>query len=452
MTRPSASRSRDTLPAGFTFISADDTQRSGRSERVPCASGRRQRRQLHRRHAQRHVNGAGTSPTPDDRDAGRSRRRIPGTYTNTRHRRPEQRDPRGQRDQQHRQASTTVERRPRPVHRPEGRQEDSVRRRRRTPGGDDHLQAHGHERRHRSGLQREGPRRPARLHIDLRLSRRHDADPDRRTSPAPTRREILCTAARWTARLPGAAASRTIGRSRSRSRRRTSRSFAADQAEHLASTITNQAFVDPDNTIAEGERDEQRSTRQDTIVSSAIDLTLDKQGPGSATQNQTTTYTITVKNRQGRATGATAFDVKIVDPLPVGLIPLERRGRAGQLRLPDRRRTRSTRRRASATSRPDDDVTITITAFVTQNGGTLDNEACVDPDDTIAETNELDNCKHAIGRSRRRHPTSRSTRRRTRAPSTAGQELELHADASRTSANGPTRPVRSSSPTTSRPT
>jgi uncharacterized repeat protein (TIGR01451 family) len=34
---------------------------------------------------------------------------------------------------------------------------------------------------------------------------------------------------------------------------------------------------------------------------------------------------------------------------------------------------------------------------VTQNGGTLDNEACVDPNHTIDETSELDNCKHAIG-------------------------------------------------------
>ncbi len=44
----------------------------------------------------------------------------------------------------------------------------------------------------------------------------------------------------------------------------------------------------------------------------------------------------------------------------------------------------------------DDEVTITIPVFITADGGVLDNEACADPDHVVAETNELDNCAHAL--------------------------------------------------------
>ena len=54
--------------------------------------------------------------------------------------------------------------------------------------------------------------------------------------------------------------------------------------------------------------------------------------------------------------------------------------------------------------------------------GTLDNEACVDPDDTISETNELDNCKHAIGQVL--PPTPDISINKAAAPGvTAGQDL-----------------------------
>ena len=38
------------------------------------------------------------------------------------------------------------------------------------------------------------------------------------------------------------------------------------------------------------------------------------------------------------------------------------------------------------------EVTITIHVFITQDGGTIDNEACVDPDNEVIESNEGDNC------------------------------------------------------------
>ena len=37
-------------------------------------------------------------------------------------------------------------------------------------------------------------------------------------------------------------------------------------------------------------------------------------------------------------------------------------------------------------------VKITIHVFITQDGGTIDNEACVDPDNDVIESNEGDNC------------------------------------------------------------
>lgn len=169
--------------------------------------------------------------------------------------------------------------------------------------------------------------------------------------------------------------------------------FATDKS-NISVGITNQAFVDPENAIKEG-NEINNSDFVDTTVTPPINLTLDKQGPGSATQNDTTTYTITVTNVKVGA-GATAFGVKIVDPLPIGLIPLEMTAEPGNFTC-------------SLTENPVNSVTcvgdlettkhvtITIKAFVTANGGTLDNEACVDPDHTVAETNELDNCKHAIG-------------------------------------------------------
>jgi hypothetical protein len=39
-----------------------------------------------------------------------------------------------------------------------------------------------------------------------------------------------------------------------------------------------------------------------------------------------------------------------------------------------------------------DQVTITIPVFITADGGTLDNQACVDPNDTIVESHEDNNC------------------------------------------------------------
>ena len=153
--------------------------------------------------------------------------------------------------------------------------------------------------------------------------------------------------------------------------------------------ITNQAFVDPANTIAES--NETNNYAVDTsIVISPFDVTLEKEGPTTAHQNNTEDYTITVTNN-----GAAVTDVVVEDALPTGLIVL------GATATPSNftcqvfenpvnfvRCTGDMGADGSATAV----VTITVQVFVTKDGGTLDNEACVDPANTIVESIETNNC------------------------------------------------------------
>ena len=168
----------------------------------------------------------------------------------------------------------------------------------------------------------------------------------------------------------------------------------ASNLEDVKVGITNQAFVDPFNAIAEGD-ETNNADSQDTSIEPPFNLSITKDGPTSASQNDVTDYTIKVTNETKDGTGATAFGVRVVDPLPVGLIPLS--VTADPLNF-----------QCQVLENPvnfidctgditkDQTVTITVHVFVTQDGGTLDNEACVDPDHRITETNELDNCNHKV--------------------------------------------------------
>jgi uncharacterized repeat protein (TIGR01451 family) len=153
--------------------------------------------------------------------------------------------------------------------------------------------------------------------------------------------------------------------------------------------ITNQAFVDPANTIAES--NETNNYAVDTsLVVSPFDVSLDKEGPTTAHQNNTEDYTITVTNN-----GAAVTDVVVEDPLPTGLIVL------GATATPSNFTCQVFENPVNfvrcvgdmgATGSDTATVTITVHVFVTQDGGTLDNEACVDPANTIIESNEANNC------------------------------------------------------------
>ncbi len=196
--------------------------------------------------------------------------------------------------------------------------------------------------------------------------------------------------------------------------------FEGGSLDDISITITNQAFVDPDNAIAEGD-ETNNADSEDTVVSSFIDLTLTKEGPGSVTQNETITYTITVTNNK-IGPGATAFNVKIVDPLPVGLIPLDISAEDGNFSCQLEENPVNTVT-CVGDLESEDHVTITILAFVTNGSGTIDNEACVDPDEIIDETNELNNCKHALGEVTPLKPDLQITKSADSSVANLGQEL-----------------------------
>lgn len=167
--------------------------------------------------------------------------------------------------------------------------------------------------------------------------------------------------------------------------------FASD-LKSIQIGVQNEVFVDPNNEILEG--DETNNFWEAlTTVRSKINLTVDKEGPNTANQNQTAEYKITVTNNADYGGGAIAFNAKVVDALPVGLIPLSVDADPSNMicqieENPVNLVTCVGDIEPGAANK----VTITIKVFITADGGSLDNEACVDPDEQIQETNELDNC------------------------------------------------------------
>jgi uncharacterized repeat protein (TIGR01451 family) len=163
-----------------------------------------------------------------------------------------------------------------------------------------------------------------------------------------------------------------------------------------AKGLINQAIVDPDNAIHEG--DETNNTDSAAItVSSVINLRVTKTGPTESDQSQTSQYTITVFNdKTSGGDGQDAFGVELADPLPVGLIPLAASTGSGnnwQCQISENpiNLLNCNGDLAQGTS-----VTITVDVFMTAEGGrALDNEACVDPRNKITEFKENDNCSTA---------------------------------------------------------
>jgi uncharacterized repeat protein (TIGR01451 family) len=155
--------------------------------------------------------------------------------------------------------------------------------------------------------------------------------------------------------------------------------------------LLNQAFVDPDNTIPEGNETNNTAISQIT-VSSAIDLRVTKFGPTESSQNEVSKYTITVYNDAAQGTsGQAAFGIKLHDPLAVGLIPLA-------YTAPENFACSFSENPINVFECLGDlaagaSAEITVDVFQTAEGGrSLDNEACVDPADVIVESNENNNC------------------------------------------------------------
>ena len=76
-------------------------------------------------------------------------------------------------------------------------------------------------------------------------------------------------------------------------------------APNQNTTITNQAVVDPDNLVPEGD-EENNSDTADTTIQSVINLKITKEGPEKASQSELDHYKIHVKNEMssGTETGA----------------------------------------------------------------------------------------------------------------------------------------------------
>jgi uncharacterized repeat protein (TIGR01451 family) len=195
--------------------------------------------------------------------------------------------------------------------------------------------------------------------------------------------------------------------------------FVTDQS-NVSLPLSNTAVIDPNNAIPESNETNNTSATVTTTVSPAIDLTIKKEGPGSATQNQPTTYTITVKNNK-IGDGAVAKGVEIVDPFPTGLIPLNA-STSGDFACQLLENPVNSYD-CIGDLNPDDTATITLTFFVTLDSGTLDNEACVDPNNTIAETNELNNCSDAISGVAPQAPDLAINKSADKSSVTAGDDL-----------------------------
>lgn len=168
------------------------------------------------------------------------------------------------------------------------------------------------------------------------------------------------------------------------------------QAPNQEVTLTNQAAVDPNNTVPEGD-ELNNSAAASTLVRSNINLKITKTGPTVATQGTVADYEITVENEEpSPGAGQTAFGVDVHDPLPVGLTPLAVDAGSGNNWACQILQNPINVVSCTGDLDPGQPVTIRITVLVTADSGrSLDNEACVDPDGEIVEIDppgETDNC------------------------------------------------------------
>jgi large repetitive protein len=159
----------------------------------------------------------------------------------------------------------------------------------------------------------------------------------------------------------------------------------------IRQTIRNQAFIDPFNAIGEGD-ETNNGDLVVTSVQSQVNLTLDKEGPNQANQNQEADYVITVKNEKIWGDGRIAFGAVVVDDLPPGLIPLTVNADKSNMHCAIEENPVNVVT-CTGDIEPDQEITITVHVFITAQSGSLDNEACIDPGHLIDETSELDNCK-----------------------------------------------------------
>jgi uncharacterized repeat protein (TIGR01451 family) len=160
----------------------------------------------------------------------------------------------------------------------------------------------------------------------------------------------------------------------------------------------NQAFIDPDNVIPEGDETNNTSYVINN-VRSFIDLTAKKTGGDSAAQSSTFEYELqAINTAAGGTPGATAYNVTLHDALPVGLIVL-----GAQVQDADNNDWQCQVQENPVNvvdcigSLPaGTTVKFKIAVFVTATGDVkLINEACIDWLNTTVESDETNNCATA---------------------------------------------------------
>jgi uncharacterized repeat protein (TIGR01451 family) len=161
-------------------------------------------------------------------------------------------------------------------------------------------------------------------------------------------------------------------------------------------TLIDQAFVDPNNTIPEADETNNFASTT-TTVTSPIDLTIKQSGPDSATQSSEADYTLTATDNctvGGTVTAAdcVAPNVAIHDPLPVGLIVLNVTSSDPQFACQVQQNPVNVVDCLGTLDSTKNSVTITIHVFMTLASGSYTNVACVDPNNTIVESDETNNC------------------------------------------------------------
>ena len=378
----------DTLPAGFTFISATDTSGPSDPFKFVCTAGSGNTINCTGATLSGVVNPAPGEPVSRTIEVKATSSAVPGTYTNTAIVDPDNAIPEGNETNNTAQAQTTVR-----VGTPQGFVDLKVTKtaspgtlpaEHATPGG---LITY-------TVVASNAGTDPAfnvELADTLPVGTTFVSAIDTTPPPGPDPNDFTCTHNSGVVTCSGATLDGSLGLAGQPTARTITIQVKAPNQNILG--LTNVVRIDPHNAIAESNETNNAASAA-TDVQSDINLTIEKSGPKEAHQNDTTQYVLNASN-----TGtAAAHGVEIIDPLPVGLIPLGSvQAEPGNFTcqvLENPVNVVSCVGDLNGAGDPNgfDKVKITIPVFITADGGTLDNQACIDPNDKIVESNESDNC------------------------------------------------------------
>ena len=147
--------------------------------------------------------------------------------------------------------------------------------------------------------------------------------------------------------------------------------------------LTTSAAADPDNSIPEGDETNNSAVFL-TTVGSVINLKIEKHGPEESSQGSPGEYDIVMTNEiKGGGSGQTAYRVKMVDPLPVGLIPLATDAGDGNNWQCSILENPINVVECVGDLEPDTPVTIKVFVFMTADSQPFDNEACFVPNPDV---------------------------------------------------------------------